>query len=180
MTATAWYALQVRPRRESNVAELLRTKGYEILAPVYQSRRQWSDRTKDIEAPLFPGYLFCHFDPNAASEHPVISTPGVSKILGFGNKAAALDPEEVNAVHLAAKATGLTRPCPYLATGSTVRITQGPLAGLVGILANVKNSEVLVVSLSLLRRSIAVEIGTASVEQLTKAAAAGTSRSSFG
>jgi transcription antitermination factor NusG len=148
------------------VSELLTTKGYDIFAPVYRSRRKWSDRTKEIEAHLFPGYVFCHFDPKARSDSPVITTPGVVKILGFANKPAPLEDREMEAVRLAAQPKACPKPFPYLSSGVKIRITQGPLSGLEGMLAKVKNKENLVVSVTMLRRSIAVEIDRSSVEVL--------------
>jgi transcription antitermination factor NusG len=158
MLGSNWYALQVRPRCECLVAALLTSKGYEIFAPVYKSARKWSDRTKEIEVHLFPGYVFCHFDPGVRSNSPVNTTPGVLKILGFANKPAPVDPKEMDAVRLAAQSKMSPKPFPYLASGLKIRIAHGPLSGLEGILARVKNKDVLVVSVAMLRRSIAVEI----------------------
>lgn len=166
MSVSNWYAIQVRSRCECIVSELLTTKGYEIFAPVYRSRRKWSDRTKEIEAHLFPGYVFCHFDPKARSDNPVITTPGVVKILGFANKPAPLDDREMEAVRLAAQPKAGPKPFPYLSSGLNIRITHGPLSGLEGMLAKIKNKDILVVSVTMLRRSIAVEIDSNSVEVL--------------
>jgi len=58
-----WFAVQTRSRYENLVATLLRGKGYELFLPIYKSRRRWSDRIKELELPLFPGYLFCRFNP---------------------------------------------------------------------------------------------------------------------
>src|SRR5579862_1777527 len=70
-----WYALQVRSRYETTISCLLRAKGFEPMLPLYSSRRRWSDRIKEIQTPLFPGYLFCQFDPQ--NRLPILSTPGV-------------------------------------------------------------------------------------------------------
>jgi transcription antitermination factor NusG len=164
VSAADWYALQVRPRYEGMVAELLKHKDYETFVPVYCSRRRWSDRTKELKMPLFPGYVFCCFDPRKRSESPVISTPGVLKILGFANKPTALDANEMRWIRLAARPGASARPVPYLSEGAKIRIKDGPLAGIEGILARIKSRDVLVVSVSLLRRSIAVEIDKNSVE----------------
>jgi transcription termination/antitermination protein NusG len=159
-----WYALQVRPRYESIVANLLKNKGYEIFAPGYRAQRKLSDRIKHLEVPLFPGYVFCHFDPAARSETPVITTPGVLKILGFANKPTPLDAVEMESVRLTIQSKASPRPCAYVSTGARIRITRGPLAGVEGLLTSVNKKQMLVVSLSMLRRSIAVEIERDSVE----------------
>src|SRR5207248_1866793 len=149
---------------ESIAANLLKNKGYGVFAPVYRSQRKWSDRTKELEAPLFPGYVFCHFDPSARSETPVVTTPGVLKILGFSNKPTPLDAVEMESVRLATEGKASPRPCPYVSAGARIRITRGPLAGVEGILTSINKKQMLVVSLSLLRRSIAVEVERDSVE----------------
>ena len=57
----AWYALTVAPRKEKITAQTLRAEGFEDFLPLYSSTRQWSDRIKRLENPLFPGYVFCRF-----------------------------------------------------------------------------------------------------------------------
>jgi transcription antitermination factor NusG len=76
-----WFALHVRSRFEVSVASHLYGKGYECFLPTFKSRRRWSDRVKEIEAPLFPGYLFCRF--NVLDRFPIVTTPGLIQIVGF-------------------------------------------------------------------------------------------------
>ena len=74
-----WYALTVRYQHERQTEKALQSKGLETLVPLYRSRRQWSDRVKDVELPLFAGYVLCRF---ALSQRmPVLDTPGVAKIV---------------------------------------------------------------------------------------------------
>jgi transcription antitermination factor NusG len=164
LSSKAWFALQIRQGRDYIVPTLLTAKGYEILAPVYRCRRQWSDRIKEIDAPLFPGYVFCRFDPDSPCTVPVVTTPGVLKILGFGGKPEPLDETEIQSVRLAAQYGLSPRPCQYLSMGSRIRIARGPLSGIEGILTRTKNKELLVISVSMLQRSISVEIERSSIE----------------
>ena len=164
MSSKAWFALQIRQGHDFIVPTLLKAKGYEILAPVYRRRRQWSDRIKEIDAPLFPGYVFCRFDPDSPCTVPVVTTPGVLKILGFGGKPEPLDETEIESVRLAAQYGLSPRPCQYLSTGSRMRIARGPLSGIEGILTRIKNKDLLVISVSMLQRSISVEIERSSIE----------------
>src|SRR5579859_2892809 len=78
-----WFALQVRMRHEALVTAHLNGKGYEWFLPLYKSRKRWSDRVKETELPLFPGYLFCRFDPQ--NRLPILKTPGVTQIVGYNN-----------------------------------------------------------------------------------------------
>src|SRR6202162_4698174 len=91
-----WFALQVRSRRESCVADYLRGQGYEWLLPLYKCRRRWSDRIKEVQTPLFPGYLFCRFDPQ--DRLPILKTPGVIQIVGVNRTPVAVDEAEISAV----------------------------------------------------------------------------------
>jgi len=163
MSSLPWFALQIRHSHDFIVPILLTAKGYEVLAPVYRCRRRWSDRIKEIDAPLFPGYVFCRFDPASHSTGLVATTPGVLKILGFGGKPEPLEEREIEWVRLAAQHGLSPRPCEYLAIGSRIRIVRGPLFGVEGILKRVKNKELLVISVSMLQRSISVEVERSSV-----------------
>jgi len=77
-----WYAILTKTGREKNATLLLENSGFECYLPVSKSSRKWSDRTKEIDVPLFPGYLFCRMNPN--DRLPVLITPGVVQIVGTG------------------------------------------------------------------------------------------------
>jgi transcription antitermination factor NusG len=151
-----WYALYVRPRYEKLAAMMLTNKGYETLLPLYKCRRRRPDRYKEIHLPLFPGYLFCQFDLNARL--PILTTPGVLHVVGFGRAPIPIEPGEMQAVRHLAESQLLAEPCPYLEVGQKVYIQDGPLEGTVGILLALKNGHRLIVSVTLLRRSVAVEV----------------------
>jgi transcriptional antiterminator NusG len=156
-----WFALQVRTRNEAGVAEQLGGLGYERFLPQYKVRKRWSDRIKEVDAPLFPGYLFCRFDPH--DRLPILKTPGVMQIVGFKNGPVAVDEFEIQALQRIAAAGAPHQPWPFLTAGDRVRIESGPLVGLEGILTEVRRSHRLVLSVTLLQRSVAVEIDSALV-----------------
>ena|ERR1017187_2097337 len=156
-TTTQWYALQVQSRLASVASTVLRGKGYEEFLPVYCSRRRWSDRVKKIDLPLFPGYLFCKFDPQDRLV-PVLTTPGVIGIVGAGRKPIPVPEEEIEAVRRVLLSGLAAQPWPFLGVGSRIYIESGPLAGIEGIVTNVDKVYRLVVSVTLLQRSVAVEI----------------------
>jgi len=161
-----WYALHVKPRFEKLVTTQLEQKGYETLLPTYVSKRQWSDRVKTLSLPLFPGYLFCRFDIN--SRYPIVVTPGVMTILGIGRTPAPVHEPEIAAIRSVMDSGAYAEPCPYLAVGEMVRVESGPLEGLTGLVLRIKGTERLVVSVSLLMRSVAVEIDRNSVTPLKR------------
>jgi len=151
-----WFALQVRTRYERNVASHLAGKGFEWFLPTYQSRRKWSDRMKELSLPLFPGYLFCRFDPQ--DRLPILKTPGLISIVGTARVPTAVDETEILALRQLVSSEFPREPWPFLQIGQRVRIEQGPLCGLEGILTRHKGKDRLVLSVTLLQRSIAVEL----------------------
>jgi transcription termination/antitermination protein NusG len=155
-TACAWFALRVKSRCEKMVASIAHQKGFEEFLPLYQSRRRWSDRYKSVELPLFPGYVFCKL----AIERrlPLLTVPGVLHFVGIGRMPAPMDPAEIAAIQTAIQSGLSTEPWPFLAVGQRVKLEAGPLAGMEGFLEEVRKEHRLIVSVTLLQRSVAVEI----------------------
>jgi transcription antitermination factor NusG len=172
-----WFALHVRMRHEAGVAAHLQGMGYEDFLPVYKRSTRWSDRTKEVEAPLFPGYLFCRFDPQ--SRLPILKTPGVIQIVGYSRQPIPIEDSEIEAIQ-ALVASGIpSQPWPYLEVGDKVRIESGPLRGREGILVEFKGSQRLILSVALLQRSVAVEIDTTLVKPNREPSAARFEKSSL-
>jgi transcription antitermination factor NusG len=155
-TVTPWFALQTRPRNEKQVAELLTHKGYECFLPTYRQKRQWSDRVTEVELVLFPTYIFCRFNPLAFGK--AILTPGVTRIVGFGGRPAEVGVEEIKALQLLAQSSILREPWTYIPNGTLVRIDTGPLAGAQGIFCSDEGRRRLIISVTLLQRSVAVQL----------------------
>lgn len=152
----SWYGLQVRPRFEKAVSEILKGKGYEEFLPLYRAKNRWSDRLKTVELPLFQGYLFCRMDVNRRL--PVLTTPGVRSIVGCGKMPAPVDPEQMEAVFRLVRSGVAMLPWPYLREGQRVRINRGAMKDVEGLLISIKKQYRLVVSVTLLQRSVSVEI----------------------
>jgi transcription antitermination factor NusG len=153
---TLWYALHVRTRFEKVVSRNLKGKGYEEFLPLYKRTSRWSDRTKEIELPLFPGYVFCRFNP--LERLPILQIPGVNSVVGFGKDFLPVEDAELNAVRFVLSSGSLCEPWPFLTIGQRVRVEYGPLAGMEGLVTNVKNACRLVISVNMLQRSVGVEI----------------------
>lgn len=151
-----WFALRVKSRCEKNVATMARHRGFEEFLPLYQSRRRWSDRFKSVELPLFPGYVFCRLDPKFRL--PLLTIPGVLHFVGVGRVPVPIDETEIAAIQQAMGAGLLAEPYPFFEVGGRVRLVEGPLRGVEGFLVEVRKEQRIAVSVSLLKRSIAVEI----------------------
>jgi transcription antitermination factor NusG len=138
------------------VAAIVRNKGFEEFLPVYQSRRQWSDRLKSVDLPLFAGYVFCRLDP--IDRLPLLKIPGVLHFVSTGKAPIPIEDREIASIQTAVRSGALTEPWPFPAVGQFVRIEDGPLAGLEGILAGTSKRRCLIVSVTILERSVSVAI----------------------
>lgn len=159
-----WHALTVTHKHERTACNHLQYRGLEGFSPVWRARRRWSDRVKELEVALFPGYVFCRFPQ--AERARVLSTPGVTSIVSFGKTPGIVEEEEIAAVR-AIVASGLpAQPWPYLRAGQRVRVEQGCLQGLTGTLVRSRDDFRVVVNVELLQRSVAVEIDRRSLTPL--------------
>ena len=154
--APQWFAVRVKSRCEKVVAAMAQNRGFEEFLPHYHCRNRWSDRVKSVELPLFPGYLFCRLNP----EHrlPLLTIPGVLHIVGIGKTPVPVEDAEVAAIQSAVRSGLAVEPWSYLEVGQRVRLEDGPLVGLEGILIEAEQKQRLVVSVTLLGRSVAVAI----------------------
>lgn len=152
----SWYALLVRCHAEKNVSNMLAALGIEQYLPLYHKVTTWSDRVKRVELPLFPGYVFCRVD--IPRRRPVVTVPGVLSIVGFGSTFVPIPEEQISAVREIVRSGLRSGPWPFLQEGQRIRVTAGALEGLEGILVKSKDEYRVVVSVSLLQRSVAVEI----------------------
>jgi len=155
-TRFPWFAVRVRSHQERIAAAHLRQRGYEEFSPCWKTERRWSDRTKEIDEFLFPGYVFCRLDP--FDRLPVLTAPGVVDLVGFGKIPAPIPDQEIESILRMVQSGLFVMPWPFLAVGHRVLIERGPLAGVEGILEEVKGKCRLVVSVQLLQRSVSAEV----------------------
>lgn len=151
-----WFAVQVRPRHEFVAAQLLRRKGYEEFLPRYRCLRRWSDRIKKVEEPLFRGYVFCRFDAQIRS--PLIATPGVIGIVGSRNGPTPIPEQEIESIRRLVMLGLDLQPCSYTSIGDRLQINNGPLAGIEGVVIEIRNRRQLILSIDLVRASVIVDI----------------------
>jgi transcriptional antiterminator NusG len=151
-----WYAVRLRSNFERRASQIFEEKGFITFLPTYWTRRTWSDRTKEIEVPLFSGYTFCRFDP--LNRLPILTTPGVVSILESSNGPIPIDESQIDSVRALLKSGLPVGPWPFLREGQPVLVERGPLKGIEGQILSLKNKYRLVVSVSLLQRSVSVEI----------------------
>jgi transcription termination/antitermination protein NusG len=169
-----WFVLWTHSNFERRVDEQLRGKGFETFLPMVKS---WSRRRgiqSSIAAPMFPGYVFVHHAIDKRSHVEMLKAHGVVRILGERwDRPASVADDAIEAIRRMAAAEVPVFPYPYLTEGQEVRITGGPLAGVEGILIATKpHKGLLVVSIELLQRSVAVEVESTQVQPVSRVPAA--------
>jgi transcription antitermination factor NusG len=145
-----WFALRVRPKHEKTVATNLSKLGFDDYVPLKKVRRRWSDRIKELDEPLFPGYIFCSF--TYSDRLRVLNLTGVESIVGGVNDS------EIEAVRALVASGKPLSHLPFLRIGQSVLIENGPLAGIRGVVLREESAWRVVVSVEALDRSIAVEV----------------------
>jgi transcription antitermination factor NusG len=137
------------------VAQQLLRKDVESFLPLYRSVRQWNKRRAEVDLPLFPGYLFVRIA--AREQLRVLELPGVVHIVSFNGVPAAVPDEELELLQRALSLRQ-SEPHPYLTAGRRVRIRQGPLAGLEGVVVRQNSDARIIVSVDFIQRSVSLEL----------------------
>ena len=159
-----WYAAYTNPRHEKSVGQQMEGNRIDCFVPLYKSVRRWKDRRKQLELPLFPGYVFVHLALKDRLQ--VLRLPGVVQFVSFHGKPAPLPDAEIDALRDRLIRNVHAEPHPYLKIGKRVRVHSGPVAGLEGILVRRKDKFRVVVSIHMIQRSIAVEVDESEIEPL--------------
>ncbi len=159
-----WFAIQTRPRHEKSVSAELQEKGISAFLPVISTTRQWSDRRRVVELPLFSQYVFVRIAQNLNTRVSVLRTNGVTSFVGpRGIGVPIPDPEIERIQRVVAQGVSVS-PHVFLNVGKRVRIRGGALDGLEGILTAVNGDQTLVLSVQLIQRSLAIRIAGFTIE----------------
>jgi transcriptional antiterminator NusG len=160
-----WYVIGAKTRREQFAQEQLARRNVATFLPRIVEPSRLDGRP--VIAPLFPGYLFVHIDLEE-QYIDVVWTPGVRKFIGFGAVPSPLDDSVVQFLQERTGQEGILRALPVLRSGELVRITRGPLEGLVGIIENPCPGRGRVrVLMELLRRQTLVEVPQQIIERIS-------------
>lgn len=162
--APVWLAACTTPRHEKVVARHLAVREIEYYLPLYRAVRHWKNGCKmQVEFPVFPNYIFVHTGQRTSSR--LLEIPGLLAFVGAGRSATPLPESEMERMRTELPLRKF-EPHPYVTVGSKVRIVAGPLAGSCGVLLRKKNDLRVVLSVDLIRQSVAVEVGANEVELL--------------
>lgn len=162
-----WYAIYTRSRHEEKVYDRIREKKIEVFLPLIERWSRRRDRRKRIQVPLFPGYLFVWTQMDQYAYYEILKTQSVVRILCSGGVPAPIPDEQINGIQILMKNNMAITPCQYLKEGERVRVVNGPLVGIEGILIKIKpNKNRLVLSIDLIKESVSVELDELDVEPI--------------
>jgi len=160
-----WYVAYARPRHEKHIARQLAERGVGSFVPLYTSVRRWKDRRKRLELPLFPGYVFVQIALQCKLD--LLRLPGVVDFVRFQGSPVPVLSGEIESLRQGLSGACLVHPHPFLQAGRKVRIRGGALEGVEGIFVRRRGQTRVVLSVSLIQRSVAIEIEEADVEPLS-------------
>lgn len=163
MQGRPWQVLHVRSNFEKRVTAHLAIRSVEHYLPLYRERVRWSDRTVTTERPLFTGYIFARFPPEARIT--VISTPGVVYTLG-DSEGSLVSCAELDNIRMGLASGLLLRPHPNLNVGTRVRIRRGIFQGVEGIVTEFRQQCKVVIALAALRQSFSTVVDITDIEAL--------------
>ncbi len=160
-----WYALYVKSRHEYVTQGELVQKGMETFLPSVKKLRQWKDRKKFIDFPLFPGYLFVYMHENPEEYINVLKTRGAVRFLSAGMTCPTpVSSEEINTLRLLIESGEPLDVYPHLKKGNPVRVRRGPLSGAVGVIDNKVDQYIFMVNVDILGRCVGVNIYADDIE----------------
>ena len=161
----SWYVVYARSRSEKKVAERLERAGITCFLPLLKVMRQWSDRRKMVEVPMFSGYLFVHTEPACFADVRMVE--GVVNFVRSGGKNAIVPEDQIRTIQLFVE-TGLPGESgpDDLIPGERVQVTFGPLAGCTGELLEVRNQRRFVVRIESIRQALIITLPTGYLERI--------------
>jgi transcription antitermination factor NusG len=160
---SGWYAVVTIPRHEKRVVQHFQAREIEHCLPLYQAHRRWRDGSRvTLDLPLFPGYVFVRVRKPEYGK--ALRVPGVLRfVIGANAEPASLSHAEVHLLQTELDRRG-AEPFHLLAVGTRARIRSGSLAGMEGVVLRWKNRMRVVLTLDLIRKSVAVEVDESDLE----------------
>ncbi len=153
-----WYAIQTRSRHEKMVVRQLQDQGVSTFLPITSQLRQWSDRRKMVEFPLFPGYAFVRLIYQPEERMRVLRTEGVVGFVGSHGQGVAIPEKQIDDIQIILASKVPCESYPFLKIGQRVRIRGGSLDGTEGILVGHDGDRMLIVSIELIQRSVSIRL----------------------
>lgn len=152
-----WYAVYVRSRHEKTIYHSLIEKKVETSLPLIKQFRQWSDRKKKVEVPLFRGYVFVKIDLTK-DKFTVLETQGVVKFIGINGHPSVIDKNQMYWLNAIVDLSDTIQHEEEIPLGEKVKVVVGPFRGLEGKVIQRKNRTRLVIVIDAIMQAASVEI----------------------
>lgn len=153
-----WYVIYTRPQQENKVSNYLSQKGIEFFFSTIKDVRQWHDRKKIINKPLFPGYIFVRIH-DAADYFNCLEIEGVCCFVKFGKQLGMISQAEIDQLKLMVNYNGSIEVSDeYFKSGQKLQIEEGALAGLTGEMVQYNGKTKILIRTYILSRSILVDL----------------------
>ncbi len=157
MHKSKWFAVYTRPRYEKKVEKALKIKGIRSYLPLVKTLRQWSDRKKWVELPLFSSYIFVLTEPKYYYE--VLNIAGVVRYISFEGKPVEIPQKQIDNIEWILSTDITTEPlAEKIPEGSDVEIVKGPLKGLKAEMVSYNNKKIIILRIDQLDRSVEIQI----------------------
>src|SRR5271170_1472666 len=153
-----WYAVRTRSRHEKLVARQLESQGIESFLPIVTQTRNWSDRRKQVETPLFSGYAFLRVIHSSSDRMRVLRTQGVVSFVGVHGTGIPIPDHQIEDIKTLVGSSIQYEERPFLRIGQQVRVRGGALDGIQGILVAENGDRSLVISVEPIQRSLCVRV----------------------
>lgn len=160
-----WYVIYTYPRAERKVNNKIKELGIETFLPLHMVVRQWKDRKKKLELPLFPNYVFINSIANR--RYNVFQVNGVVKFVSFEGKPAIIPEAKIKALKKILKGEVEISNNNFYEKGMKVKIRQGKFFGSEGVLIRRNGKTRLMVQIEALNTCVSVDISTNDVEPIT-------------
>lgn len=168
IVAAKWYAVYVKSRFEKKSAWLLERDGVEVYLPLITSIKQWSDRRKKVEEPLFKSYVFVHTD--LKNYFDILNVPGVVTFVHFEGKPVDIPENQINAIREYVGQVSVNNEevsIDNLHLGQKVMVKYGGMKGIQGDLLEFKGKQWIVVDFEMFGRKLPVQVEKAMVEPVS-------------
>lgn len=164
ISADKWYVIQTRSRFEKKCFEMLLLQGINVFYPTKKQQRQWSDRVKEIDAPMFPGYLFVKFEEK--ERYNILNINGVVRFLSFGGEYASVSERQIEAIGKLEKTDNQIEVIDLeLFEGQDVLISSGLFKGHEGKIVHHNGKGKILLAIQSIGKGVLLEIGRTKIEQ---------------
>ncbi len=156
--AARWYAIRTSPRHEKKVAAELEYRGVVNYLPLVCEVHRWSDRRKEVNQPLFPGYLFVHSTLTPEARVEVLGARGVLHFVGSRNWGTPVPDKQIDDIRTLVEHGVAAKPRPYVEVGQRVAICGGALEGVEGVLIGRNGRRRFVISIASIQQSLTISV----------------------